>query len=386
MKNLKKQLKKISDKMMSVHENSVINEIIKITDFQEIKNEPIESLKTVGIVITSMEAYAGGHTSILRLGTNLAKKNLDVHYIYTGKTDLATIEENAKINLKKYQGNFVKLEDVKEKQYDLIIATSWKSVYYAKNMNGYKCYFVQDYEPYFFKVNERYFLAKKTYELGFHIISLGKWNVEQIKKNCHVTGKIDFIDFPYESSEYQKIERNYDDYKEKQEFTIAVYAKEEGKRIPNLIQNLLQKLTERFQREDNITLNIEFFGFDKKYKPTVGKNLGKLKKDQLQDLYKKADFGMVASMTNISLVPYEMIATGLPIIEFSDGSFKDFFPEDAAILIDFDVNTLYNKLNEMRKDPSKIEKMTMLAYDSMKGLSWENSVNQFYDIIKQNIK
>jgi len=58
--------------------------------------------------------------------------------------------------------------------YDIIIATSWQSVYYVRNFSGYKAYFVQDFEPYFFKLNERYLLAKKTYELGLHIISLGK--------------------------------------------------------------------------------------------------------------------------------------------------------------------------------------------------------------------
>ena len=41
---------------------------------------------------------------------------------------------------------------------------------------------------------------------------------------------------------------------------------------------------------------------------------------------------MVASMSNISLVPYEMHASGLPVIEFGDGSYPFFFGQDTAIL------------------------------------------------------
>jgi glycosyltransferase involved in cell wall biosynthesis len=51
-----------------------------------------------------------------------------------------------------------------------------------------------------------------------------------------------------------------------------------------------------------------------------------LSKKQLLSLYRKADFGMVASMSNVSLVPYEMLATGLPLIEFEDGTFPYFLP------------------------------------------------------------
>ncbi len=59
---------------------------------------------------------------------------------------------------------------------------------------------------------------------------------------------------------------------------------------------------------------------------TFGNNLGKLNKEEMKSLYEKSDFGIVASMTNISLVPYEMLAMGLPIVEFKDGSFPFFFP------------------------------------------------------------
>ena len=43
-------------------------------------------------------------------------------------------------------------------------------------------YFVQDYEPYFYMFGEAFIIAQKTYELGFHMISLGAWNKHMVEK------------------------------------------------------------------------------------------------------------------------------------------------------------------------------------------------------------
>ena len=45
----------------------------------------------------------------------------------------------------------------------------------------------------------------------------------------------------------------------------------------------------------------------------------KVIKKQLHELYCECDFGMVASLTNISLVPYEMIAAGLSLLNLKMG-------------------------------------------------------------------
>ena len=52
---------------------------------------------------------------------------------------------------------------------------------------------------------------------------------------------------------------------------------------------------------------------------------------------------MVASLTNISLVPYEMIAAGLPVIEFKDGTF-DYFSKETAILCDLSYKHLEKEI------------------------------------------
>lgn len=59
-------------------------------------------------------------------------------------------------------------------------------------------YFVQDYEPYFYMFGEAFIIAQKTYELGFHMISLGAWNKHMVERECSIISPIDVITFPYE--------------------------------------------------------------------------------------------------------------------------------------------------------------------------------------------
>lgn len=386
--NLKESMKKkiISAYTTSVdkHESEIVNSVLEYENFEVEQNAKPQKTSNIGIIVGSIVRYSGGHTSILRLGTGLSKNGKTVTYISFKNQSLEKMQEAAKGNLPSVEGKFAKLQDVSLETYDIIIATSWQSVYYARRFEAYKMYFVQDYEPYFFKLNERYLLAKKTYELGLHIVSLGKWNIEQIKRlgSVNVKYKTDYIDFPYEPSEYICYERNYDKYIGKKDISIAVYSKEDGKRIPNMLQIILKKATKELQSM-GISLEIYFFGFDKKTKIQIGKNLGKLNRKEMIELYKKVDFGMVASMTNISLVPYEMLATGLPIIEFIEGSFASFFPSGAATLVDFNYKMLCDELVKCITVNNIVKNQIQLAQKYLETLSWEHSCRQFIDILEE---
>ena len=386
--NLKESMKKkiISAYTTSVdkHESEIVNSVLEYENFEVEQNAKPQKTSNIGIIVGSIVRYSGGHTSILRLGTGLSKNGKTVTYISFKNQSLEKMQEAAKGNLPSVEGKFAKLQDVSPETYDIIIATSWQSVYYARRFEAYKMYFVQDYEPYFFKLNERYLLAKKTYELGLHIVSLGKWNIEQIKRlgSVNVKYKTDYIDFPYEPSEYICYERNYDKYIGKEDISIAVYSKEDGKRIPNMLQIILKKATKELQSM-GISLEIYFFGFDKKTKIQIGKNLGKLNRKEMIELYKKVDFGMVASMTNISLVPYEMLATGLPIIEFIEGSFTSFFPSGTATLVDFNYKMLCDELVKCITVNNIVKNQIQLAQKYLETLSWEHSCKQFIDILEE---
>lgn len=379
--NMKNTIFSIGRQIMTKRNLQRIYELIENENFQPIENELVSKCKTITFIIPGMRKHSGGRTSILRLGTFLCEYGYQVNYISYIQQKAEDMEECARYNLDMYKGRFYEKDKLNTIKSDIVIATDWWSAYYAKRCKGYKMYFVQDYEPYFYCYGDFFWLAKKTYQFGFHMVSLGEWNKQKIEKECNILG-IDVVDFPYEVSEYSYLKRNYKGFQNKKTYKIAVYIKQDGKRLPLITQILLKELKQKFESNGKM-LDILFFGMSKSEKVIVGKNIGKLNKNQLQKLYHEVDFGMVASMSNISLIPYEMIASGLPVIEFKDGTFQSFFQEGSAILTSFDYNDLYQILEHYMENPEELECLQKFAYAQLSELSWEKTSRQFQNIIKE---
>ncbi len=349
--------------------------------FSKISNTPPSQIRRIGIVLPHINVGSGGITSVLRIGTYLSEKYEVVFTTYS-KVSPEIFEENAHKNLKEYQGSNTSWDEFKSEKFDVIIATNWQSVYFTRNLPGYKVYFVQDFEPYFYAHGDFYFLALQTYEMGYHIISLGKWNAQQIEKECNVKN-IDYVMFPYEPSEYTLKTRDYLAYKNKTSFDIAVYLKDNSKRLPLITQSALINIKNLFKKRNNIELNFRIFGYSKEIPLVIGKNEGILNKKEINQLYHKCDFGIVSSVTNISLVPFEMIATGLPLIEFKNGTYSSFFPKDTAILTNFESEDLYRQLLTYIQAPSLLSEMTRKAYNHIQNRNWSETGQQFLSIIEK---
>lgn len=367
-------------------ESKRIREELKRYDSSVIENFPPARKKKVVIVFTRLVRFSGGQTSALRLGTQLAAQGFEVAYAVYKRQSKEEMRFCAKSSLSGVEGTFYPANVLnamiaKQKGADIVIATSWDTVSFVKKLPGYKMYFVQDYEPYFYSFGELSLLAKKTYEQGLHMVSLGAWNKEMIEKNCNVVSPLDVIEFPYEKGEYPEKKRNFSEYEKKTTFIFAVNVKYYGKRLPCIIQYIIKELTECFQK-DGIILDVRYFGEAKSFHTEGGRNLGMLTKKELSELYRKADFGMVASMSNISLIPYEMLASGLPVIEFADGTFPYFFKEKSAILTGLSGKELYMELKRCIQHPNLLEQYMENARQELDGLSWKRTGEQFGDIIR----
>ncbi|MBO5197447.1 MAG: glycosyltransferase family 4 protein [Lachnospiraceae bacterium] len=374
-------------------ERKRVNDILKFYDPAVISNpEQIERQGQIGaegdgapltiwFIITRMVRFHGGQTSVLRLGTELAKQGFAVGYAVYKAQSKEEMELCARSNLAGYQGKLYTRQELAAGKPDIVIATSWDTVSFAKRLPGYKMYFVQDYEPYFYSFGELFLLAKKTYEQGLHMVSLGKWNRDMILRECKPVSPVDVVDFPCEKKEYPRIERKFESYRTKKTLIFAVYLKYYGKRLPCIIPHLLEELAEEFKK-DGVVLDVRYYGEAKNFTSKGGRNLGMLNKQELYQLYAEADFGMVASMSNISLVPYEMLAAGLPVIEFEDGTFTEFFPEDCAILTSLSGRELYQRLKAAMADPEGMKRRQERAKEQLDLVSWEKTGAQFAEIIR----
>ncbi len=374
----------------SITERMQMDRLIEDYDPSVVRNKALGDVKTIAFVITRLVRFHGGQTSILRLGTSLEKLGYEVSYLIYKKQSVDEMKLCAESNLSGYLGEckpFDKaLRGVRKglkAAPDVIVATSWDTVSKVKQFeNSYKMYFVQDYEPYFYKYGEEFLMAKNTYEQGLHMVSLGGWNREMILRECRPVSPVDVVSFPYEKSEYPEKPRDYASYAKKKKITLAVYLKYYGKRLPNLIPYMLENTRRKFEKQ-GIELKVLYFGEPKLFRSKAGENLGHLTKAELAKLYARADFGMVASMSNISLVPYEMHAAGLPLIEFADGTYTYFFKEDSALLTRVGERDIHGLLSKAMKHPETLRQMHESAMATMEGLGWDKTGKEFAEILKR---
>lgn len=387
---MKKIIKKVLGKFKRIlkerelrNKQKSMLDFLSFADFCKITNEKPKQINKICFVVPEINPYSGGHTSIFRLATKLAEKGIDVTCLITGNQEDKEIKACAEILFKGYKGSVYSYNTFdKTTTFDCVIATNVESVYYAKVLKGYKIIFVQDYEPYFFEAGDSNLYAKKEYEMGYHLICLGPWNKRMIQQYTDSDSVIDFVEFPYEPSEYKDCNKDYLKYKEKKELKLCVYIRQTPRRLPYFCQHIVCKLKDFFAK-DGIKLSVLYFGEDKRVKYVGGENIGRKSRKELMELYAECDFGMVASYTNISLVPYEMIAAGLPIVEFKSGSFCDFFSEDSAFLYDFDDKKLYEQIKEAMRNPQILCDRNKRNQEKLKKLSWEKTAQQFYEILNR---
>lgn len=378
-------LKKYERYKTITSEKKRIFELMDNMDFSSVKNTPPKKIENVVMILPNIYPNLGGITSALRILTSFQKHGCQVTIALNGNMDIDTAKKNAKACMPEFDGTVKKVLDCISDRYDICIATNWETAYRAKQLQGYKVYFAQDYEPNFYETNDFSVLARDTYKFGYHVISLGSWNLDQIKMNVPGTSsKLDYVDFPYARNEYSFQHRDYLAYKDKKEIKIVCYIRFIGRRIPYICEYLLTK-TKQVLEGKGYNVDISFFGIDKHNQFGCGKNLGKLTRKELADLYQNSDFGMLASMSNISLVPYEMLASGLPVIEFKEGSYPYFLGNDTALLTDFDYRSLSGQILEVLQDPSKLIAMHEKAEEKLEKLSWDKTCEQFWNILQRTI-
>jgi hypothetical protein len=352
-------------------ELSVLRDIdasVKIEQI-EVKNTKLR----IAFIIPGMTKFSGGRTSILRIGTQLTRFEHDVFYITYDGSKKKKMVKNAKVNLPAYMGEICEKEALVS-EYDIGIATNWISAYHlCLNMKSFsvKAYFIQDFEPAFYPEGDRYYLALKTYALKLKMISLGEWSAKRIQERIP-GADVKIVDFPVELKQYILMRR---EIKIEKELNLAVYLKPEAKRGMEVIFQGLQ-LLDCVMRRKGIACNINIFGMDKRILTPVGRNLGKLKHDELMKLYSRSHIGIIASFTNISLVPFEMIATGLPVVEWKDGSAPVFFGEKSMFFVDILPADFVGMIVYLIDHQHALNDSLKIAQNHIARKTWENTAMQ----------
>jgi O-antigen biosynthesis protein len=386
---IKRKLKKVFYKFFNkrykpVEDLSVLTQIDKFhIDTQHLRTKT--SYK-IAFIIPDMKGHSGGHTAILKLGTALAEYGHEIFYITYKNMSVNSMRENAKVNTSSYKGSFLKLDEIKNTVFDIGVSTFWLSAYYLLKYDKnflYKMSYLLDFESSFYALGDDYLLANQTYNMGFHLVSLGAWNQNQVK-DFFPNSRCDRIDFPIDISNYPIIER---EILIEKSFDVAIYIKQLSKRAPDFLVVLMHYLTKAFE-QNGYQINFKVIGMSQRIVIDIGENMGTLTHDELKRLYERSHFGIVASMSNISLVNYEMIACGLPVVDFYEGSAPTFFTEDEMIFVPLEPQKIFEKLLYYIENQDKLNTLVKKGQEKFRNesLSWDQSANQFNQILKKTAR
>jgi glycosyltransferase involved in cell wall biosynthesis len=261
---------------------------------------------------------------------------------------------------------------------DVIFATEWRTAYFVRGVKGVssKMYFVQDYEPYFFPVGTRHLLADATYDFNLHCVCLGSWLKEKVKRRK--IASVEAIDFGYDTNCYR-----FSNSTRRKENVIACYCRTATeRRVSELCLIAFSTLRERGR-----DFHVNLFG-DSDLRgnfPFSHANLGVLSPEELGILYQECTLGVVFSATNVSLIPLEMMACGLPVIELDVEGTRYAFPKEVVSLAKPDPEAIADAVEWLLDDKEARSTQSDQALAYARETSWEENARKLESAVRKTL-
>jgi hypothetical protein len=100
---------------------------------------------------------------------------------------------------------------------------------------------------------------------------------------------------------------------------------------------------------------------------------GKLNPEELGELYRAADLGLCFSTTNYSIVPQEMMACDLPVVEIDVESTRAIFPDGVVTFCGPQPLEIANAIGTLLRNPDRRYRQAQAATAWVSSFSWEKS-------------
>ncbi len=298
--------------------------------------------------------------------SSLHKRVINQYFIPL-KTDQVYMLGNSQTDLERVSG-------------DVVIATDRMSTYPVLGMRKFqkRFYFVQDYEPYFFARGTSSILTEQSYTSNndFACICASPWLKQRMEKfgNSAISFPLAVDHSVYHHINDQKRSTN----------VIAFYVRRSTPR--RLYELGLLALRALFDLGDNF----EIITFGEKDLPDLGipvkvKHAGILDAKELANLYRQCTVGFVLSGTNYSLVPNEMMACGLPVVDIDAEHTRLSYQEGTAVLAEPTPTELAKALDRLLNDASFRQSTTNRGIAATEHLNWDTSNKLVESFIQESL-
>lgn len=259
---------------------------------------------TINWVTIPAGPKSGGHTTMFRIIRYLeAHGYVNRVYFYNVYRGDHRYYESIVRSFYGFDGEVASLDERMEDAH-AVVASSWATAYPVFNSpcTGKRFYFVQDFEPYFHPVGAWSLLAENTYRMGFHAITAGRWLAQKLSTEFGMSA--DSFEFGCDTSRYNRLQSS-------KRSGVVFYARPEAARRG--FELGLMAIEAFAARHPEI--EIHFYGEKMGNLSFRFVDHGRIMPDELNSIYNRCYAGLSLSLTNVSLVPHEMLAAGcIPVV------------------------------------------------------------------------
>ncbi|UQN53227.1 glycosyltransferase family 4 protein [Burkholderia multivorans] len=324
--------------------------------------------RTVNWVIPDFGIGSGGHLNIFRFALSLERAGFTCTIVIDGSSQFAS-GHDARESIRRH---FVPLSAQvvigvqNMPPAEFTFATSWHTAYSVRAFNDtrHRCYFVQDFEPYFYAHGSEYVFAENTYKWGLIGITAGNWLAEKLGNEY---GMRTFpFSFSYDKALYANrgAPRPANDRRR-----VFFYARPPtARRAFELGVLVLAEVAARHPDVEIVMAGWDLSGYSM---PFNFRDAGVMSLQALPALFQSCDVALVLSYSNASLLPLELMACGCVVVSNNGPHVEWLLNEKVAKLVASDVNTMADAICELLENPRQREQLKEAGLEFCQQTDWE---------------
>ncbi len=344
------------------------------------ENSSDESSRTLNWVIPDFNIGSGGHLNIFRIVKKLEERGFTCRIIIDGHTNFHNADQARSC----IRENFFPIDATVSigrqsmRPAAATFATSWITAYTVRDFRGAgkRYYLVQDFEPFFYALGSDYTFAEETYNFGFKGITAGKWLAEKL----HSEYKMQTIPFGFS---YDKDLYRYTQRRAPEKKRVFFYARSVTPRRAFELGLLALNLV--YKKDPSIEFILAGWDTSSYDIPFPHLNAGVVAIKDLPDLYSQCDVALVLSLTNLSLLPLELMACNCAVISNSGGNVEWLLNDKVARFCRMTPEDISDGIVDLFSEPDELETLKESGREFANLTSWESEVDRISTELQRDL-
>lgn len=370
----------------SRHFEYMLNDTFRYADWSAFGGAPVAKAGNgdcfIWFVPDWTNVWGGGHYTLFRFANHFAKSGTrNIIYIYDNKRHSTPDHLQKDLQRALSPCRIEVIVDPKElPEASAAIATTWQSAFHVKAFPfaKKKFYFMQDYECLFYAFGSASMQANATYSFGFEGVTGGGW----LKSRYEAHGG-NALAYRFAADRSIFYPSSKDGKVNPQVKRLFFYGRPSTeRRCFELGIASLKLIAERFP-----DVEIIIAGLDLQSPPPFPSTLlGNMTLEETGNLYRTCDIGLAFSATNLSYLPVELMASGVPVLSNSGPQVEWHCKHDEnSYLVDPVPEAVLDGFTKLYNSTETRQRLVDGGLATMSVLTWDDQMTKIHDHIKSKL-